>query len=88
MGVGVQTGTYYSYVWTFWCILCAKLGGAANSTTWWLKGGIMERVFLHWILYPASKGTPYKQFGETSLSETEMFWPRKFRSFSEMFCYW
>ena len=48
----------------------------------------MERVFLHWILYSASKGTPYKEFGETSLSSTELFWPRKFRSLTEMFCYW
>ena len=48
----------------------------------------MERVFLHWILYRAGKGTQYKQFGETSLSDTELFWPRRFRSFSEMLCYW
>jgi hypothetical protein len=55
------------------------------------QGGIMERVFLHWVVYHAGKGTRYKEFGETSLSDVEMFWPRngrKFRSFSEMFCYW
>ena len=79
---------YHSYVWTFWCQVCFRLGGAANSTTWWLKGAIMERVFLHWVVYPACKSTQYKQFGETSLSSTEMFWPRRFRSFSEFFCYW
>ena len=70
------------------CVLCAKMGGAANSTTWWLKGAIMERVFLHWIVYPAGRGTQYKEFGEASLSDVEMFWPRKFRGLSEMFCYW
>ena len=79
---------YYMYLWAFWMHFCAFFGGAANSTTWWLKGGIMERVFLHWILYSASKGTPYKEFGETSLSSTELFWPRRFRSLTEMFCYW
>ena len=79
---------YHSYIWTFWCRVCFQLGGAANSTTWWLKGAILERVFLHWVVYPACKHTQYKRFGETSLSSTEMFWPRKFRSFSEFFCYW
>ena len=48
----------------------------------------MERVFLHGVVYHASKGTKYKQFGETSLSDTEMFWPRRFRSLSEFFAYW
>ena len=36
---------YHSYIWSFWCILCAKLGGAANSTTWWLK--VRARAPLH-----------------------------------------
>jgi hypothetical protein len=33
---------YHSYVWTFWLYLCGMLGGAASSTTWWLKMGASE----------------------------------------------
>lgn len=81
--------TYY-YAWIWWMLfwLVGKVGGAGNSSTWFIKGSMMERVFLHGILYRIGKNTRYKEFGETSLSKEQLFWPKRFRSISEFFMIW
>jgi hypothetical protein len=53
-----------------------------------MKGSMMERIFLHGILYRIGKNTRYKEFGETSLSKEQLFWPKRYRSISEFFMIW
>ena len=44
-------GKWYQAVWALTMVIFfVILGGPANSSTWFVKGAILERVFLHHVL--------------------------------------